>query len=117
MTDYLAQKGRPFLFSSAVTAADVAACIAAVDSLIVSDTLVKQLWANTLFFQEKMKLAGFNLGNTKTPITPVMIGDAIVAKDFSQRLFEEGIFCSIHWLPNSTYGQGTYPCYAFICTY
>ena len=92
LTDYLAQKGRPFLFSSAVTAADVAACIAAVDTLIASDTLVKQLWENTAFFQEKMRHIGFNLGRTKTPITPVMIGDAKIAKDFSQRLFEEGIF-------------------------
>lgn len=92
LTDYLAQKGRPFLFSSAVTAADVAACIAAVDTLTVSDSLVKQLWENTTFFQEKMRQTGFNLGHTKTPITPVMIGDVKIAKDFSQRLFEEGIF-------------------------
>lgn len=92
LTDYLAQKGRPFLFSSAVTVADVAACIAAVDTLIASDTSVKQLWENTTFFQEKMRKLGFNLGYTKTPITPVMIGDAKAAKHFSQRLFEEGIF-------------------------
>ncbi|MDQ1274144.1 MAG: glycine C-acetyltransferase, partial [Planctomycetota bacterium] len=92
LTDYLAQKGRPFLFSSAVTAADVAACIAAVDALIASDSMVRHLWENTAFFQGKMRQIGFNLGNTKTPITPLMIGDAKVAKDFSQRLFEEGIF-------------------------
>ncbi len=92
LTDYLAQKGRPFLFSSAVTAADVAACIAATGTLIASDSQVRQLWENTAFFQEKMKQVGFNLGNTKTPITPVLIGDVKKAKDFSQRLFEEGIF-------------------------
>lgn len=92
ITDYLAQKGRPFLFSSAVTAADVAACIASVDSLNTSDTLVKQLWENTAFFQNKMKQAGFDLGRTRTPITPVIIGDAKIARDFSQKLFEEGIF-------------------------
>ena len=38
LADYLAQKGASLLFSSAITAADVAACIAAVDSLIASDT-------------------------------------------------------------------------------
>ncbi len=105
LTDYLAQKGRPFLFSSAVTAADVAACIAAVDSLIASDTLVRKLWQNTVFFQEKMKRIGFNLGNTKTPITPVMIGDARVAKDFSQRLFEEGIFAQAIGYPTVPIGK------------
>ena len=105
LTDYLAQKGRPFLFSSAVTAADVAACIAAVDILIASDTLVEQLWQNTGFFQEKMRLIGFDLGNTKTPITPVMIGDAKVAKDFSQRLFEEGIFAQAIGYPTVSIGK------------
>jgi len=47
LTGYLVQKGRPFLFSSAVTAADVAACIAVVDTLNKSDNLVKKLWSNT----------------------------------------------------------------------
>lgn len=105
LTDYLAQKGRPFLFSSAVTVADVAACIAAVDILIASDTLVKQLWDNTVFFQGKMKESGFNLGNTKTPITPVMIGDAKAAKDLSQRLFEEGIFAQAIGYPTVPAGK------------
>ncbi len=105
LTDYLTQKGRPFLFSSAVTAADVAACIAAVDTLIASDVLVKQLWGNTTFFQEKMRQAGFNLGKTKTPITPVTIGDAKTAKEFSQRLFGEGIFAQAIGYPTVPMGR------------
>lgn len=105
LIDYLEQKGRPFLFSSAVTAADVAACIAAVDTLIASDTLVKQLWANTSFFQNEMKQIGYNLGHTKTPITPVMIGDARAAKDFSQRLFEEGVFAQAIGYPTVPMGK------------
>ncbi|MDR4504701.1 MAG: glycine C-acetyltransferase [Candidatus Scalindua sp.] len=92
LCDYLAQKGRPFLFSSALTAADVSACIAAVDTLTTSDSQVNQLWSNTTFFQQGMLQTGFDLGNTKTPITPVMIGDARLAKEFSRKLFHEGIF-------------------------
>src|SRR3990172_9819275 len=105
LTDYLAQKGRPFLFSSAVTAADVAACIAAVDSLIASDSLVKQLWQNTELFQERMRQIGFNLGRTKTPITPVMIGDAKIAKEFSQKLFEMSIFAQSIGYPTVPMGK------------
>ncbi|MDO8094846.1 MAG: glycine C-acetyltransferase [Candidatus Brocadiales bacterium] len=105
LADYLAQKGRPFLFSSAVTAADVAACNAAVDALIASDVLVKQLWQNTEFFQEKMRQIGFNLGKTKTPITPVLIGDARIAKDFSQKLFEEGVFAQAIGYPTVPIGK------------
>ncbi|MBU6391591.1 MAG: glycine C-acetyltransferase [Planctomycetes bacterium] len=105
LTDYLTQKGRPFLFSSAVTAADVAACIVAVDTLIASDGMVKQLWGNTTFFHEKMRQAGFNLGKTKTPITPVTIGDARTAKEFSQRLFEEGVFAQAIGYPTVPMGR------------
>ncbi len=105
LTDYLAQKGRPFLFSSAVTAADAAACIAAVDSLITSDTLVRQLWSNTALFQEKIKHAGFNIGNTKTPITPIMLGDTKIARDFSRMLFEEGIFAQAIGYPTVPTGK------------
>ncbi len=105
LTDYLMQRGRPFLFSSSVTAADVAACIAVVDTLNESDDLVKKLWSNTRFFQDRMKQTGFNIGNTKTPITPVMIGDARVAKDFSQKLFEEGIFAQSIGYPTVPVGK------------
>ena len=105
LTDYLAQKGRPFLFSSAVTAADVAACIAVVDTLNKSDNLVKKLWSNTGFFQDRMKQLGFNIGITETPITPVMIGDAKVAKDFSQRLFDDGIFAQSIGYPTVPLGK------------
>lgn len=105
ITDYLVQKGRPFLFSSASTAADVAACIAAVNTLTESDALVKQLWENAAFFQEKMKQIGFDLGNTKTPITPIIIGDAEAAKDFSLKLFDEDIFAQAIVYPTVPIGK------------
>ncbi|KHE90570.1 MAG: glycine C-acetyltransferase [Candidatus Scalindua rubra] len=105
LTEYMIQKGRPFLFSSAVTAADVAACIAVVNTLNKSDDLVKKLWSNTRFFQDRMKQSGFNIGNTKTPITPVMIGDAKAAKDFSQKLFDDGIFAQSIGFPTVPEGK------------
>ncbi len=105
LCDYLAQKGRPFLFSSAATSADVAACIAAVDALTAPDVMVKRLWENTAFFQEEMRQIGFNLGRTKTPITPVMIGEAKTAKEFSRRLFDTGIFAQAIGYPTVPMGK------------
>jgi glycine C-acetyltransferase len=90
--DYLRQKARPFLFSNAVTAADTAACLAAVDVLSQSTTLVDGLWENTRYFKDEMKALGFDIGHSQTPITPVMLGDAPLAQTFSQRLFDEGVF-------------------------
>ena len=92
LIDYLKQRARPYLFSSAATAADVAACIAAVELLQQSQDNVAQLWDNTRFFQEHLRALGFDLGHTQTPITPVMIGDAQRARILSAQLFNAGVF-------------------------
>ncbi len=92
IVDYLRQKARPFLFSSAVTPADTAACLAAVDLLEESEELVKKLWANAEYFRSEMKRLGFDTGRSQTPIVPVMLGDAGLAKEFSRELFEAGVF-------------------------
>ena len=92
VVDYLRQKARPFLFSNAVTAADTAACLAAVEVLSESTDLVDRLWENTRYFKEEMRNLGFDTGKSVTPITPVMLGEAKLAQEFSRRLFEEKVF-------------------------
>ncbi len=105
IVEYLKQKARPFLFSSAVTPPDVAASIAAVDILTESDELVKKLWDNAKYFKEGMKKLGFDTGKSQTPITPVMLGEATVAQEFSKRLFEEGIFAQAIGYPTVPRGK------------
>ena len=90
--DWLRQRGRPFLFSSAMTVPDVAACLAAIDLLETSTELVERLWANTELFKREMKKLGFDTGRSVTPITPVILGEAKVAQEFSAALFEAGVF-------------------------
>ncbi len=90
--EWLRQRGRPFLFSSAVTPADVAAVIAALDILEESTELVDRLWDNARFFKQEMKNYGFDTGVSTTPITPVMLGEAPLAQQFSRELFEVGVF-------------------------
>jgi glycine C-acetyltransferase len=89
LIDWLQQRARPFLFSSAVTPPDVAACSAAVEILEESTELVDRLWTNARLFKEAMSSAGFDLGHSQTPITPVMLGDEKVARELSRRLFDE----------------------------
>ncbi len=103
--DYLGQKGRPFLFSSALTPSDVAGCMAAVEILQDSEEPVRKLWENTKYFKDKMRSLGFDLGRSQTPITPVMIGDAKVAKDFSRRLFEQNVFAQSIGFPTVARGK------------
>jgi glycine C-acetyltransferase len=92
LVDWMRQRGRPFLFSSATTAADTAACLAAVDLLEESTELVDRLWANAKLFKAEMAKLGFNTGKSETPITPVILGENQVAQQFSRKLFERGIF-------------------------
>jgi len=103
--DHLRQKGRPFLFSSALTPADVAACSAAVDILESSDDLVRKLWSNTRYFKSRMQAAGFDTGRSETPITPVMLGEAKTAQQFSRRLFEEEVFAMAIGFPTVPMGK------------
>lgn len=92
VVEWLRQRGRPFLFSSAMTVPDTAACLAAVDLLEESTELVEKLWENTRYFKEEMGKLGFDTGESATPITPVMLGDAPLAQQFSRELFENGVF-------------------------
>lgn len=105
--DWIRQKARPFLFSSAVTPADTAACLAAVDLLERSTELVEKLWDNTRYFKEGMTRAGFDIGQSVTPITPVMLGDASLAQQFSRKLFESdpGVFAMPIGFPTVAQGK------------
>lgn len=103
--DWLKQRGRPFLFSSAMTVPDAAACLAAVDLLEESTALVDKLWENGKYFQNEMKTLGFDTGKTQTPITPVILGEATLAQKFSKELYEAGVFGTAIAFP--TVPQGT----------
>lgn len=103
--EWLRQRGRPFLFSSAVTAPDAAACLAAVDLLEESTELVDKLWDNAKYFKAEMKKLGFDTGVSETPITPVMLGEASLAQQFSRELFEEGVFAMSIGFPTVAKGK------------
>jgi glycine C-acetyltransferase len=103
--EWLRQRGRPFLFSSAVTVPDAAACLAAIDLLEDSTQLVDKLWSNAKYFKAEMKTLGFNTGVSETPITPVMLGEAKLAQQFSRELFEEGVFAMALGYPTVPQGK------------
>jgi glycine C-acetyltransferase len=105
LVDFLRQKARTNLFSSALTVPDVAANLAAVEIMEASDEKVKKLWENGDYLKAALKAAGFDVGRSETPITPVIIGEAQAAKDFSAKLFENGVFATAIVFP--TVPKGT----------
>lgn len=98
LIDFLYHRGRPFLFSTSHPPSVTATCQAAFELLDseVGDKLTKKLWSNTKFFKRGLKKLGFDTGTSETPITPIMVGDAAKAFQFSRDLFDEGVFaCAI----------------------
>jgi glycine C-acetyltransferase len=88
----LEHRARPFLFSTSHPPAVAAACIAAIDVLESEPELIERLWENTRFFKAGLGKLGFDIGQSETPITPVIVGAGALAMRFSDRLFEEGVF-------------------------
>jgi len=103
--EWLKQRGRPFLFSSAMTPPDVAACIAAIDVLESSTVYVDALWENVEYFKSEMERNGFDIGHSQTPITPIMLGEAPLAQQMSKDLFENGIFATPIGFPTVPKGK------------
>ena len=103
--DWLKQRARPLLFSSAMTIPDVAACSEAISLLEESDDLVKRLWENADYLKKQLRAAGFNLGATQTPIVPVIVGEAATAQAFSRALFDDGIFVMPIFYPTVPQGK------------
>ena len=105
IVDWLRQRGRPFLFSSAMTAPDVAACIEAVNILEESDELVSRLWQNAALMRQELQRMGFDTGHSQTPIIPLMLGEAPLAQAFSRSLFEYGVFAMAIGYPTVPLGK------------
>lgn len=94
LIDFYKQKARQFLFSNALAIADTAAALEGVKILEESDELVKKLWDNANYLKEEFNKLGFDTGQSQTPITPIMMPDEDLARQFSAELFELGVFAT-----------------------
>ncbi len=94
LIDYLKQKARPFLFSSALNPGEIAAVMKGIEIMEKDDSLLKKLWNNSDFLKEKLRNLGYNTGRSKTPITPVIIGGEKETVELSKELYNEGVFAS-----------------------
>ena len=90
--DILRQRSRPYLFSNTLAPAICAASLKVLDMLEASTVLRDRLHDNTRYFREQMQINGFAVPEGDHPIVPVMLGDAVVAQQMSERLLELGIY-------------------------
>jgi len=103
--EFLYHRARPFLFSTSHPPSVAATCLAAFEVLEEEPQLIDQLWANTRFFKAGLKKLGFNTGVSETPITPVIVGDAALAHQFSRELFAAGVFAQSIGFPTVAEGK------------
>ena len=94
LIEFLYHRARPFLFSTSHPPPVAASCIAAFDILQQEPERIETLWSNTRYFKSALKFAGFNTGDSETPITPIMVGEAKTAHQFSRQLFDNGLFAT-----------------------
>ncbi|MDT9026657.1 MULTISPECIES: glycine C-acetyltransferase [Rossellomorea] len=106
LIDWLKVRSRPFLFSTSLTPADVTACTEALDLIMNSTELQDNMWENSRYLKEELTKLGFDIGNSETPITPVIIGEEQATQDFSKRLYEEGVYAKSIVFPTVPRGTG-----------
>ncbi len=94
LIEFLYHRARPFLFSTSHPPAVAAACLAAFQVLEEEPDRIQKLWDNTRYFKEQLTSLGFDTGASESPITPVMVGDAAKAHEFSAALFQEGVLAT-----------------------
>ncbi len=94
LIDFLYARARPFLFSTSHPPSVAASCIAAFDILESEPERIDRLWENTRYFKQQLNAAGFNTGDSETPITPIMVGEAKKAHEFSRALFDNGMLAT-----------------------
>ncbi len=90
--DWLRQRSRPYLFSNSLAPMIVAASLAALRLLKEDASPREKIMANTAWFRKALVDAGFEIVPGEHPIVPVMLGDAVVAKNMAEKLLARGIY-------------------------
>ena len=92
LVDLLMHRARPLLFSTSHPPSVAASALAGVRLVQQNPELISRLWENARYFKDGLRASGFDTGASETPITPVVVGDELLALQLSDRLFEEGVF-------------------------
>lgn len=92
LCEFALNKSRTWLLTGSHAPGTIAASIAALDTIQKNPKLVKQLWKNREYWVKELQALGFDTGKSQTPIVPIMLGDSLLAKKFSQELFKLNVY-------------------------
>jgi glycine C-acetyltransferase len=103
--ELLRQRSRPYLFSNSIAPVIVAASLEVFRMLEQSTELADKLKTNTSYFRKAMEQTGFTISGKDHPITPVMLGDATLAQEFSRQLLDHGVYAIGFFYPVVAQGK------------
>jgi 8-amino-7-oxononanoate synthase len=89
---YLRHHSRPLIFTASLPPANTAGVLAALEVMQREPERRTQLWANTRRLHEGFRSLGYDIGETETPIVPVLIGPLDKTFMFWRKLFDAGVF-------------------------
>ncbi|KAF0242708.1 MAG: glycine C-acetyltransferase [Chitinophagaceae bacterium] len=90
--NFIKHNARPMIFSASTPPSVAAAALAALKIIKREPERLKALWDNTNYMVNALNELGFDMGHSKSPIIPIYIRDNFLTFQFTQRLFEEGVF-------------------------
>ncbi len=94
LISYLRNKGRSFVFTTALPPAAIGASLAALRLVAEDSSRGQRLLAMSLDLKEYLESLGFDCGNSESQIIPVILGDNKTALAARDRLIEEGIYAA-----------------------
>ncbi|WP_419783352.1 8-amino-7-oxononanoate synthase [Maridesulfovibrio sp.] len=94
LISYLRNKGRSFVFTTALPPAAIGASLAALRLVAEDPSRGQRLLAMSLDLKEYLESLGFDCGNSESQIIPVILGDNKTALAARDRLIEEGIYAA-----------------------
>lgn len=103
--EYLRHKARCFIFTASLAPAVAGGVLKALQLMQAEPERIDALWRNTRKMHEGFRQIGFKIGTTQTPIVPILIGSEARAFQFTQRLYDEGVFATPAIYPAVRYGE------------
>jgi 8-amino-7-oxononanoate synthase len=105
LIDFLINKARSYIFSTALSPATIGAAHAALKELMHSSALVERLAENGQFMRDELMKYGVNVNHAETPIIPIIVGSAQKATSIANTLKKQGIILSAIRPPTVPVGE------------
>ena len=105
LVDWLVNRARSFIYTTGMPPAAAASALAALDLVEREPERRQRLWDNTRFLSDGLRGLGYRIGDSRSQILPVIIGDARQTMALAEATLRRGVFA--HGIRPPTVPEGT----------